>query len=81
MKLRYWALIVVWVLVVGLGSCYFSDEHQRFLAFDARRTQWHLDCDVYRNVTPTTANARKIEDCQERLDALSAYAKRNGWMQ
>ena len=72
-------LILVGVVVVGIGACYFGDDHQRFLAFDARRTQWHMECDVYVNVTPTAANARKIEDCQERLAALTAYAKQQGW--
>jgi hypothetical protein len=64
------------VLCVCVGLAYFSDDHQRFLAFAQQRDAWHRRCDVYIGKFAASAEGR---DCQRELDAMMAYAQRQGW--
>ncbi len=64
------------VLVVAIGLWYYGDDHQRYLAFDAQRNAWHRKCDAYLQ-TPLTNPAARA--CNQELNELTAYAKRQGW--
>lgn len=66
------ALLVVTVL----AGFYFSDDHQRYLTFDAQRDAWHRKCDVYIDQPIRDDQGRA---CRAELAALTAYAKRQGW--
>jgi hypothetical protein len=69
-------LVVGAVLMVPIGLLYCGADHQRFLAFDAQRDAWHRKCDAYLT-TPLTNPAAFA--CNQELNELTAYAKRQGW--
>lgn len=68
--------IVGVILALPIAALYCSADHQRFLAFDAQREAWHRRCDIYVGQAVTTPAARA---CAEELQALTAYAKQQGW--
>jgi len=74
--MKKWPIIIVAVLIVLAGGYYFSDDHQRYLAFDRDRDVWHRQCDVYVGQPPSSPEAA---DCAKRLSAMMAYAKHQGW--
>jgi hypothetical protein len=61
------------MLVVGM---YFSPDHQAFIAFDQRRTEWHARCDRFIDQPVRDAAGQQ---CKNDLAALLATAKANGW--
>jgi hypothetical protein len=63
-------------LVAFLALAYFGPEHQRFLEFDRQRDAWHRRCDLYIGKPAISPEARA---CKEELDAMTAYATRQGW--
>lgn len=71
-------LLVLLVALSGLValSVYFGEEHQNYLRFDARRSEWHARCDVY---TGNWTSSPTAVACKQELDDLSAYARRQGW--
>lgn len=73
--------IVAWGFAIlgGLLLVSFcSPSHQRFRDFEARRAQWHQDCDAVREAGRALAPSR-YDDCARRLNELVAEAKREGW--
>ncbi len=44
---RRWPFVVVGGLALVAGLAYFSDDHQKYIAFDAQREAWHRKCDQY----------------------------------
>jgi hypothetical protein len=77
---------IIWgpVLLVGgvlfaafAGTLYFSKDHQLYRQFDARRTTWHRQCDVY--VGRATGANPDARACAEDLSAIMAFAKQQGW--
>jgi hypothetical protein len=68
---------IVVVILVGLAMLYFSDDHQRFLAFKEQRDAWHRKCDLY--VGTTAVASPEAIACKRELDEMTAYAKRQGW--
>jgi len=69
-------LVVGGVLMFSIGLLYCGADHQRFLEFDAQRNAWHRKCDAYLK-TPLTNPAAFA--CNQELNELTAYAKRQGW--
>ena len=77
---------IVWgrILLVGgvllaavVGTLYFSTDDRLHRQFDARRTAWHRQCDVYLGkATGANPDARA---CAEDLSAIMAFAKQQGW--
>ena len=65
------------LLVAFVGTQYFSNDHQLHRQFDARRTTWHRQCDVY--VGKATGANPDARACAEDLSAIMAYAKQQGW--
>lgn len=74
--------LLVLVLLAGvavlIATWYFSDDHQRFLAFDQRRAAWHVRCDRYINVPDSELDAAG-RDCLAEFQALNMYAAEQGW--
>jgi len=65
------------LLAAFIGTLYFSNDDQRYRQFDARRTAWHRQCDVYAGkATGANPDARA---CAEDRSAIMAYAKQQGW--
>jgi RNase P subunit RPR2 len=71
-------LLLVGVVVVGgpVTLMYCGADHQRFIQFSAQRDAWHRKCDAYLK-TPLTNPAALA--CNQELNELSAYAKKQGW--
>jgi hypothetical protein len=74
-------LIVGILLAVILGGMYFGPDHQAFIAWEARRANWHQKCDAYQQTKSTDPAAAIAALCKEELDALIADAERHGWTQ
>ena len=81
-------VMIAGVLVVAfVAALYFGPDHQRFLAFEARRAAWHKGCDEF--VGKTTADMLatykpgffedRMRECKQELDALTAYGRQQGW--
>ncbi len=65
------------LLAVFVGTLYFSKDRRLYRQFEARRTTWHRQCDVYAGkATGANPDARA---CAENLSAIMAYAKQQGW--
>ena len=69
-------LVVAAVLAFPIVLVYCGADHQRFIKFDERRDVWHRECDAYRT-TPLTDPIAFA--CNQELNELTAYAKRQGW--
>lgn len=70
-------LLVVGVLLASpIAMLYCGADHQRFIAFEAQRDAWHRKCDAYLK-TPLSNPAAAA--CNQELEALTAYAKQQGW--
>lgn len=77
-KRRLWP----WLSIAGVVIAYFVIQASRadYLAFDARREEWHRRCDAYRNrTTGTPEELERIHACKVELDEMFAYAKQKGW--
>jgi hypothetical protein len=70
-------LVGAGLLAAVVGTLYFSNGHQLHREFDARRTTWHHNCDVY--VGKATGANPDARACAEDLSAIMAYAKEQGW--
>lgn len=66
------AIVAVPVIAVQCGSA-----RAKYLDFDQRRQAWHQKCDRYVDVRLTDPMAKA---CNDELLALTAEAKREGWM-
>ena len=65
------------LLAAFVGTLYFGNDDQLYRQFDARRTAWHRQCDVYEGkATGANPDARA---CAEDRSAIMAYAKQQGW--
>ena len=65
------------LLAAFVGTLYFSSDDRLYRQFDARRTAWHRQCDVYEGkATGANPDARA---CAEDRSAIMAYAKQQGW--
>lgn len=73
-------LIIGGLGAVGFVLLYSSDDHQRFLEFEAKRTDWHRRCDVYvgKRTFPVD-QVEKASACTRELEEMTAYAKKQGW--
>jgi hypothetical protein len=71
-------LVVGGLFAIPVLAMYCSEDHQRFLAFSARRDAWHQKCDTYINVPNNRLNAAGLV-CLQEFEALQAYAKQQGW--
>jgi hypothetical protein len=74
---------IVLAIVLGAGALYRGlANHFRFEAWSERRAAWHRRCDAPRNQTYATlsAYAASRESCRQELDALTAEARRKGWL-
>jgi hypothetical protein len=71
------ALVVGVLLASPIALVYCGADHQRFLKFAEQRDAWHRRCDGY---TDKAVGLNPIaRACKEELEALTAYAKRQGW--
>jgi hypothetical protein len=66
------------LLVLALAATYFGPDHQRYVEFDRRRTEWHARCDRYVGIPDRSLDAAGRASAQE-LQEMMAYAKQQGW--
>ena len=59
------APVVGVLLATPFALLYFGPGHQRFIAFDAKRTAWHQKCDDWR--PPADAATPLAKGCAEEL--------------
>lgn len=69
-------LVGVLALAATVASLYFSEDHQRYVAFEAQRAAWHQRCDTWVDTSPATPEAKR---CAAELTELMDYARRQGW--
>lgn len=74
-------ILIAVVVLIGafIGTLMFMAHDPKYDAFAAQRDAWHRKCDVYVGTTRADVNAPAALACQRELDALMAYAKRQGW--
>lgn len=74
-------MVFVALVVAGIAAIYFGADHQRFIAFAAQRDAWHRKCDIYtgKALAELGSDAQDARACAEELNAMTAYAKRQGW--
>ena len=80
LKAEIWGSILLVggaLLAAFVGTQYFRNDHQLHRQFDARRTTWHRQCDVY--VGKATGANPDARACAEDLSTIMAYAKQQGW--
>ena len=67
---------VLGAFLIFVTAIYFSEDHQAFIVFDKKRTEWRQRCDRFVKQPVLDAEGQR---CKDELAALSAEAKRRGW--